>query len=196
MGLPGYLDKKYLKDILAGVLLLSKKYNFHLVGGDTSHSKMLFLDVWAVGVSKKFIKRNTAKSGDYIFLTGPLGARKFNESFIPRIKEARYLSENFKINAMIDVSDGFTLDLYRILKESNKGAFICKRAIPITTGEADLYRGEDYELIFTVDRSEKKIDFLKSKFYLVGTVMNRDCGYKIESNNKFENVKIKGYTHF
>jgi thiamine-monophosphate kinase len=196
IGLPDYLDKKYCKDIFNGVIFLSKKYNFYLVGGDTSRSKMLFLDVWGLGLSKKFVKRNTAKSGDYIFLTGPLGARKFNESFTPRIKEAQYLSGNFKINSMIDVSDGFTLDLYRILRESNKGAFLCRKAIPITTGEADLYRGEDYELIFTVDRSEKKINLLKSKFHLVGTIMERDFGYQIEHNDRLKNVKIKGYTHF
>lgn len=196
IGLPDYVNKKHLKDILGGVLSLSKKYNFYLVGGDTSRAQKLFLDVWGVGVSKKFIKRSTAKSGDYIFLTGPLGARKFNESFVPRIKEAQYLSENFKINSMIDISDGFVLDLSRVLKESNKGALLYKKDIPLTSGEQDLYRGEDYELIFTVDKREKKIDLLKSKFYLVGSIMNRGYGYKIESNNKLESVKIKGYTHF
>ncbi len=196
IGLPKYLKEKNIKEILEGVLVLSKKYGFSLVGGDTSYSQILFLDVWAVGSSKKFIKRSTAKTGDYIFLTGPLGRRKFNKSFVPRIKEAQYLSKNFKINSMIDISDGFSLDLYRLLKESGKGALLCKKEIPLTSGESDLARGEDYELIFTVDKSEKKISLLKSKFYFIGTIRERNFGYKIKRNSKLENIKINGYTHF
>ncbi|MBU2266259.1 MAG: thiamine-monophosphate kinase, partial [Candidatus Omnitrophica bacterium] len=46
LGLPGHLNKKNLKLILSGVLKLAKQYKFSLVGGDTSKSSRLFLDVW------------------------------------------------------------------------------------------------------------------------------------------------------
>jgi thiamine monophosphate kinase len=97
---------------------------------------------------------------------------------------------------MIDVSDGFALDLYRLLKESQKGALIHKTAVPVTRGESDFHRGEDYELIFTVDKNERKIDLLRSEFYFLGTIESHKFGYKIEDNNKLNEVNITGYTHF
>jgi thiamine-monophosphate kinase len=195
IGISPLVSKNNLKEILNGVIYLSKKYNFSLVGGDTAYTNKLILDVWGVGACDKFIKRSTAREGDHIFITGKLGECKFNENFTPRLKEAKYLASNFKINSMIDISDGFTLDLYRLLKESNKGALLCKKDIPINK-MSDLYRGEDYELIFTVSKDEKRLDLLKSKFYFVGTVKNRLFGYKITDNKKISNVSLKGYIHF
>jgi thiamine-monophosphate kinase len=195
LGASRHINEKEIKKIFKGITTLSNKYNFSLIGGDTSRASKLFLDVWAVGVCDKFIKRSTALEGDYIFITGKLGKRKFNQNFTPRLKEAQYLVSNFKINSMIDISDGFIIDLYRILKESNAGAFLYKTAIPLAKPN-DLYRGEDYELIFTVSKNEKKIALLKSKFYFVGVVKDRQFGYKIESGSKLYDVNIKGYTHF
>ncbi|MCK9614734.1 MAG: thiamine-phosphate kinase [Candidatus Omnitrophica bacterium] len=196
IGISRFVSEKNLKEILKGAIYLSKKYNFRLIGGDTACTDKIFLDVWAIGSCDKFIKRSTANDGDYIFVTGKLGERKFNESFTPRLNEAKYLASNFKISSMIDISDGFALDLARLLKESRKGALIHKNKIPAVHGESDFYRGEDYELIFTVDKNERKMDLLKSKFYFLGTVESRKFGYKIEDNNKLSKVNITGYTHF
>ena len=196
LGSPRGLDKRYLKQILNGILKLAKKYKFSLVGGDTSHSEQLILDVWGVGSCRKPILRSGAKAGDYIFITGKLGKRPFDKPFEPRIKEAQYLVKNFKLNSMIDISDGFIVDLYRILKLSKKGAVIDKENIPITKDESDLYRGEDYELIFTVDKKEKKLNFLSDKFYCIGRITTKASGYKMKDKGKLSGVKIKGYSHF
>lgn len=195
-GVPSYIREKQLVNILAGILYYSRKYKFSLVGGDTGRSSKLFLDVWAVGFAKKFIARSTAKAGDYIFISSKLGERKFNRAFTPRINEAQYLIKNFQINAMIDISDGFILDLYRILKESKKGAILYKNNIPVTRGELDFYRGEDYELIFTVDPGETKLEHLKKKFYFVGMVKERSYGYKMQVDSKVYKIEPKGYLHF
>ncbi len=196
IGVPSYIKKQNLEKILEGVLTLSKKYNFSLVGGDTSKSEELFLDVWGVAKVNKPILRSKAKVGDYIFISGPLGARKFNTSFEPRIKESGYLAKNFKINSMIDISDGFAIDLYRILKESNKGALIDYDKLPLKKGRDDLYRGEDYELIFTIDKSDKKIEFLKKRFFYVGKITSKKQGYKIKINKSIKTLKPKGYSNF
>lgn len=197
LGVPRGLDKRYLKQILNGILKLSKQYKFSLVGGDTSSSEQLILDVWGVGSCKKPILRSGAKVGDYIFITGKLGKRPFNEPFTPRIKESQYLVKNFKVNSMIDISDGFILDLYQVLKLSKKGAILDKKNIPFTKGEEDFYRGEDYELIFTIDKIEieKKLNSLKKKFYCVGRIVSKASGYKIKDNNKISKVQVKGYNH-
>ena len=197
LGVPRGLDKRYLKQILNGILKLSKQYKFSLVGGDTSSSEQLILDVWGVGSCKKPILRSGAKVGDYIFITGKLGKRPFNKPFTPRIKESQYLVKNFKVNSMIDISDGFILDLYQVLKLSKKGAILDKKNIPFTKGEEDFCRGEDYELIFTIDKIEieKKLNSLKKKFYCVGRIVSKAFGYKIKDNNKISKVQVKGYNH-
>lgn len=196
LGLPSYIKDQQLKEILNGVLAMGKKYDFSLIGGDTGYAPVLFLDVWGVGVCKKFVSRSGAKIGDYIFLTGKLGERKFNKEFIPRLKEAAYLTNNFKINSMIDISDGFLLDLSRMLTASKKGALLIRENIPVSSGESDLYRGEDYELIFTISAKEKSIERLKKKFHFVGRIKPASFGYRMQSDTKMEAVKVKGYMHF
>ncbi|MFH1877149.1 MAG: thiamine-phosphate kinase [Candidatus Omnitrophota bacterium] len=196
LGMPSYVKERDLKEILAGVLALGKKYNFSLVGGDTSRAPKLIIDVWGVGQVDTFIARSGAKVGDYIFVTGKLGARAFNEPFTPRISEAQYLVKNFKINAMIDISDGFAIDLHRVLKESNKGALLNQDAIPTTKGISDFYRGEDYELIFTIDKSEAARAGLTKRFYCVGRIMAQKFGYMMEHDGTRSRIPVKGYTHF
>ncbi len=175
---------------------MCKKYNASLVGGDTSRSEKLILDIWAVGQTPKCILRSTAKTGDYIFLTGELGKRAFNKPFEPRIAEAKELIKKFKVNSMIDISDGFVIDLYRILKASKKGAAVLKDNVPVTKGISDFYRGEDYELIFTIDKSEKKLSSLKKKYHFVGKVKPKTFGFKWENKGRFEKIKVEGFTHF
>lgn len=172
-GIPAYVNKKSLEQIIEGILFYSKKYKFSLIGGDTSPADKLFLDVWGAGYARKCILRSTARRGDYIFITGRLGKRDFSLPFEPRIKESQNLVKNFRINAMIDISDGFIIDLYRVLKESKKGAVIFKENLPLTKGDSDLCRGEDYELIFTVSKDEPRLSYLKKKFYFVGRIENK-----------------------
>jgi thiamine-monophosphate kinase len=194
--IPKYVQPDKLNQILYGILEMGKKYKFALIGGDTGRATKLTLDIWGVGTCDKFISRSGAKTGDYIFISGPLGKLAFDEPFIPKIAQAQYLAKKIKVNAMIDITDGFILDLHRILKESNKGALLDKKLIPITGGEKDYYRGEDYELLFTVDRSEPKLNMLKKKFFMVGKIVDKKYGYMIADKGKTQTVKVKGYTHF
>lgn len=196
LGMPKYISLNNLKNILSGILEYSKKYTFSFVGGDTSRAAHLFLDVWGVGsLIKKEILRKNAKTGDYIFLTGMLGKTDFSAPIIPRLKESKYLINNFKINAMIDISDGFFLDLGRILQASGQGALVDRERIPCFCGNADLSRGEDYELIFTVDKNEPLIEKLKERFFLVGRITEKRDGYKLKNKNKIKDIKLKGYLH-
>ena len=195
-GIPSYVTSRQMKEIMKGIEETASKCCTSVIGGDTSRSDKLFLDVWVTGEAKRPILRKTAKTGDYIFVTGKLGKLAFNKPFMPRLKKSFYLAKNFKVNAMIDVSDGFIVDLYRILKESGRGAVIFKDMIPVTRGESDLYRGEDYELIFTVDKNEPKIELLKKKFYWAGYIKERRFGYCSKEGNFKKRVKLKGYFHF
>jgi thiamine-monophosphate kinase len=194
--IPNHIKPDKLNQILYGILEMGKKYNFSLVGGDTGKASDLTLDIWGLGTCNKFISRSGAKIGDYIFISGKLGKLAFNKPFEPKIIQAQYLAKKFKLNSMIDITDGFILDLYRILKESQKGALLEKASIPVTNSEKDLYRGEDYELLFTVDKNESKIKLLKKDFFMVGRITYKNSGYKMIHNGKKDIIKVKGYTHF
>ena len=202
-GIPSFIKARQMKEIAKGIEDTASKCCASVIGGDTSRAQRLFLDIWVMGRAEKPILRKTAKTGDYVFLTGKLGKLAFNKPFMPKLKEARYLANNFRVNAMIDISDGFIIDLYRILQASAKGALLHKEEIPVTHGDKDLYRGEDYELIFTVDKNEPKIELLKRKFYWVGYIREKSFGYyfgfydsRRKGSKKKEKVKVRGYLHF
>lgn len=194
LGIRQDLKEKDLKKIVKGIKEFSQKYKLRILGGDTSKSSVLFLDVFAIGKAKKVILRSGAKEGDYIFLTGALGKLAFDEVPSLRIREIQNLIKKYKINAMIDISDGFFLDLYRLLKESRKGSVIYKDNLPIER-EEDLFRGEDYELIFVVDKKED-INFLKRKYFFVGIIKEEGFGYKIKEKDKIVDMPLKGFLHF
>ncbi|MCX5666192.1 MAG: thiamine-phosphate kinase [Candidatus Omnitrophica bacterium] len=196
--------------ICKGLKSIADRFGVNIVGGDMSVSKNIVIDVSLIGEveKKKLVLRSGAKTGDVIFVTGSLGRsiKGKHLNFIPRVNEARRILKNFKINSMIDISDGLALDLNRILKASCVGAHVYESAIPLSKDASvnnALYDGEDYELLFTMSAKEarqfyrtilKKIDTPVS---LIGEITAKKDGYKIiGEDGKIEDMKIKGYLHF
>ncbi|MDD5495802.1 MAG: thiamine-phosphate kinase [Candidatus Omnitrophica bacterium] len=209
------LNPKYpaslLDGIYKGISALGRKFGVNIVGGDTCRSEKLVIDISLIGeVEKKnLLTRRGAKVGDVIFLTGSIGGsiKGKHLNFVPRLDESRKLTRNFRINSMIDISDGLELDLWRILESSRVGARIYQNMIPLSAS-ADSFRdalreGEDFELLFTMDVKEAKRFLIservriKAPVTLIGEVMDRKYGYKlITTDGKIENLKAKGYLHF
>lgn len=202
LALPSSLRSK-ISELLKGIRRISHKFNLSLVGGDLGRSQKIFLDVWCIGrVDKeKFVLRKGAKHNDAIFLTGKVGGslKRRHLRPIPRIREAQFLVKNFKINSMIDISDGLVFDLYRILMESKKKGLIFEDRIPLYKDarnlEDALYSGEDYELLFTASFKEK--ERLEEKgFYFIGVIEEAKEPelFLRRKNGVVEALKIKGYT--
>jgi thiamine-monophosphate kinase len=157
-------------------------------------------------VEKKYLcTRDGARPGDIIFVTGDLGGsiRGKHLKFTPRLKEARFLVKNFKVNSMIDISDGLTQDLGHILRESRAGAIIYEDLIPISQDarslEEALFMGEDFELLFTLSSVEAKklLDKKLNRFRPIGEIVERKYGLRlIDKRNRERMVKPKGYRHF
>lgn len=66
-----------VEELYSGMLLCCERYGVDLVGGDTVSSQSgLFISVTALGYGQKgeIVRRNTAKSGDLICVSGDLGA--------------------------------------------------------------------------------------------------------------------------
>lgn len=197
--------------ICKGLKSLADKFGVNIVGGDMAVSKKIVIDVSLIGEveRKKLALRSGAKIGDIIMVTGSLGcsAKGKHLNFTPRVNEAREILKKFKINSMIDISDGLVLDLDRILKASSVGASIYEGAIPLSKGAVSvnnaLYDGEDYELLFTMGVKEAKrfhrtaLNKIGTPVSFIGEITPKENGYRIFRNDGEEkNVKIKGYLHF
>jgi thiamine-monophosphate kinase len=168
------------------------------------------LDVSIIGEVKKdkVIYRSGAKVGDNIFVTGILGeGREKQFNFVPRVKEIELLSKKFKLNSMMDISDGLFMDIHRLCSASNKGCQLYQEKIPISKKarsflDACSY-GEDFEILFTlsVKESGKLEKFLlknkKIKVYNIGRITSSQKGvYLIDSMNRSNKIKPLGYDHF
>jgi thiamine-monophosphate kinase len=207
LGIPKYSTVKFVDRIIKGIVDLAKSYKINIVGGDLSRSSKLTIDVNVLGfVEKRYlVLRSGAKVGDIIFTSGKLGGSILGShlKFTPRIKEARYLVNNFKINSMIDISDGLVQDLSHILKESKVGAVIYEALIPQSKQSRSLkdalYSGEDFELLFTVSRKEAGKILVKTQkiFRPIGEIFDRKYGFRLmDKRNKERLVKPGGFRHF
>ena len=206
MGLPKDTKIQFVDKLFKGALDLAKKYKINLVGGDISRAKQLMLDVSMLGIveKKNLVLRSGAKAGDIIFVSGSLGGsiRGKHLKFTPRVEEARFLVKNYKINSMIDISDGLVQDLWHILEQSKVGALIYEDLIPISKqahslSEA-LYMGEDFELLFTAPHTEaKKILKKDHRFIPIGEIVVRKYGLKLIDKKRRERLlEPKGFRHF
>ncbi len=197
--------------IYSGILFAARRFGVNIVGGDTSSSSKLIIDVSMIGEARKreLVLRSGARAGDVIVVTGKLGGsiKKKHLSFTPRLSESRFLVKNFKINSMIDVSDGLSSDLAHICKSSGVGAKIYESLIPVSkeahSVESAMLDGEDYELLFTVPRKDnakvvKKFrERFKTPITAIGEVIKKSSGMVlVNRSGKSIALKNKGFKHF
>ncbi|MBI4706327.1 MAG: thiamine-monophosphate kinase [Candidatus Omnitrophica bacterium] len=207
LGLPENTNLKTADGLFEGIFGICKKYHINLVGGDLSSSEKIVIDVSMLGLvdKNKLTLRSKAQDGDIIFVTGSLGGsiRGRHLCFEPRLKEARFLAHNFKVNAMIDISDGLVQDLGHILEQSKVGGVIYENLLPISKDANGIneafYMGEDFELLFTLpkDQSRRLLDKRKSGFYPIGEIIKKKSGLTLidKKANEVE-VKSGGFRHF
>jgi len=172
LGLPGNLPHKWTDDFLRGLLGLARQFRVQLAGGDISTAQEIVADIVVLGEvpAGRGVLRSGARPGDRIYVTGQMGrsaavlkqlfagrkikAAKSNPHFYPqpRIAAGFWLQKHGLATAMIDVSDGLSVDLTHVCEESGVSAQIRPAALPIAQGanlELALHGGEDYELLFT-----------------------------------------------
>ena len=209
LGVPGALALKFIDDLYRGMRSFSEKFGIDLAGGDTVGSREIIINIAMLGeVEKKnLVLRSGSREGDGIFVTGSFGGSLKGKHlrFTPRLKEARFLVKNFKVNSMIDVSDGLAADLGHILESSRVGCIIYEEDIPISknarTFDSAIKEGEDFELVFTMpesqaDRLTKKWPF-DVRLSKIGRVCNADEGFNlVRKIGKREKMEPAGYTHF
>lgn len=157
LGVPAEAEVARVKAIYAGIRKAARTFDFRIVGGETSRAPVLFLSVTLTGEVERTrcLTRSGGRAGDLLFVTGRLGGsiRGRHLAFTPRLAEARWLAGNFRIRAMMDLSDGLGADLPRLARASRVGFEICEEKIPRNRGctvREAIRDGEDYELLFAI----------------------------------------------
>ena len=151
-----------MRALYTGLRKAARKFGVSIVGGETSRSPgPLFLSIALTGEVERTrcVLRSGGRAGDALYVTGQLGGSLAGRhlDFTPRLAEARWLTEHFKLRAMMDLSDGLAADLPRLAAASPCGYTLDESRIPRTPGctvAQALADGEDYELLFALPPRE------------------------------------------
>lgn len=175
-----------------GLALEQENHGWSLFGGDTvSTTGPLCISLTALGTVNKgqALRRNGAKVGDQVYVSGTLGDSALGLAFLKGDLEGEGGDELVKryhmpeprlafgqqlfgiAGAVMDISDGLGGDMGHICAQSGLGAKIFRSLLPLSSPAGKVLErspsykeliwqgGDDYELLFTVP--EHKEDALK-----------------------------------
>ncbi|MDQ6809772.1 MAG: thiamine-phosphate kinase [Verrucomicrobiota bacterium] len=176
-------------------------YDVAVVGGETSSTRgPATITVAIAGEVERGrrVLRSGGRARDPLFVTGKLGGsiRGHHLRFRPRVLEARWLTEHFRIHAMMDLSDGLGADLPRLAAASELGYQLEQRAVPRNRGcsiQQAINDGEDYELLFAV--APQAADELERRWAERWTLKLTRIGLLTAARNP-KTVAPSGYDHF
>src|SRR5436309_4705718 len=201
--LSGKTDVAWVKQLYQGLRTAADRFRVRIVGGDTSSTPgAIAISASVIGFVERdrWVSRGGGQPGDDLFVTGRLGGalKQKHLHFIPRIVESRWLTKNFSIHAMMDLSDGLGTDLPRLARASKVGFKIKIENLPLTRGAKinnAISEGEDYELLFAIsqrDRSRLQHRWAKKFPNLPLTRI----GSLSQLSAKHDQLLPRGYAHF
>ena len=231
MAMPGDLEESWLRKFMAGFRSAAREAGVVLVGGDLSQSDKVMISVTVTGEAKSPVTRSGARAGDWVFVSGTLGdaaqgfrlleedglqgkgrgAGSLIRAFldpVPRLELGALLARRKLASAMIDVSDGLSIDLAHICEESSVGAEVEASLVPISPAlrrlskdplDMALNGGEDFELLFTVRPAKlATVRKLSSRFNLttIGRVIAGKRIFLVTSNRKKKPLRPGGFEHY
>lgn len=173
-------EPDWLAELAAGMLELADAHGCELIGGDTTRGPLtLSLTVFGDVPARQALRRDAARPGDDIWISGTLGdARLALGDFrgewllpepdfsrvrprmeMPTPRVALGMALRGVAHAALDISDGLIGDLGHILDRSQVGAWVDVNTLPHSAVLASqpaervldctLSGGDDYELCFT-----------------------------------------------
>lgn len=165
-----------------------------IVGGDTTRGEELTITVTVLGTVERELRRDGARAGDLVYVTGTLGGpqralRAWLREGAPdgadrarfacpnaRIREARWLADHGATSA-VDLSDGLAADLAHVAAASGVLIRLDLDRVPCVAGATALdavASGEEYEIIVTApERAALDASVFRERFGLPLTEIGR-----------------------
>jgi thiamine-monophosphate kinase len=231
LGIPLRTGTGWIEDFFAGFKSAAKEYEVQLIGGDVTRAQKVTLSVTLLGEGKNIIKRSGARHGHFLFVSGTLGeARegllllkkgaklgedrrvdKMLKAFLDpkaQVELGEKLSQLRAASAMIDISDGLSVDLGHICEESGCGAKVEKEKLPVSSELRSLQKrsfdfalngGEDYQLLFSVPPNRlDAVSRLKKKYALtcIGKILKEKGIFLVDSRGKRKTIQPRTWQHF
>ena len=204
LAVPAKKKASWVGELYCGLNRAATRFDVAIVGGETSETAgpvVIVVSVAGVVERDRCILRSGGKANDDLFVTGELGGsiRGRHLRFVARIDEARWLTANFKVHAMMDLSDGLGTDLPRLARASKLDFSIDQRALPLSRAcsiQQAISDGEDYELLFAIsprERTRLEKNWLKKFPKLPLTRIGR---FAQQLNNSTSQLLPGGYVHF
>ena len=132
-----------------------------------------------------------------------------------RLQEARWLVKTLGVSSMIDISDGLSSEINHICRQSRLGCVVWEEKIPVAEeavlwanirGEKisayKLESGEEYELVFTVDRDryDKWRAHAKDRSDVsvtaIGEMTRKEKGIRVNRDGEVLPLTPIGWDHF
>ena len=182
-----------LADIMDGVGEVAAMVKAPVIGGNLSRGDSLTITITAVGSAFTALRRDGARAGHRLYVTGRLGGpgaalrawrdgrepdpehRRRVASPAPRIAEARWLAAA-GATAAVDISDGLAGDAGHLAAASGADVELHLERLPLVAGVSPLEAaasGEEYELLIAAP-GELDVDAFADRFGVpltaIGTV--------------------------
>lgn len=193
------------------------RFGCPIVGGDTNSwdapTAVSISVVARVEAGRAPVRRDGARPGDLVFLSGPVGGSILGRhlTFAPRVELALELNRRLQPHAMIDISDGLALDLWRILEASQCGATLDAAALDAMVHpdarrlaqqdgrparEHALHDGEDFELLVVLPPSVKADVCAALGLQPVGHITDGHELFLVEPDGRRSPIAPRGWEHF
>jgi len=231
LGIPLRTETGWIEDFFAGFKSAAKEHGIELIGGDVSRAQKVTLSVTLLGEGRNIIERGGARPGHFLFVSGTLGeARegllllkkgaklgedksvdKMLTAFLDpkaQVELGEKLSRLRAASAMIDISDGLSVDLGHICEESGFGAEIERDRLPVSSELHALQKrsfdfalngGEDYQLLFSVPPNRlDAVSRLKKKYRLthIGKIVKEKGLFLVDTRGGRRPIQPHTWQHF
>jgi thiamine-monophosphate kinase len=230
LALSRHTSRAWVAGFFKGLLALARRFGVAVVGGDTAVVQgPTAVDAIVAGQVPrgKALRRSGARPGDLIFVSGRLGLAALGLRLLqshsgrrhaasaairahlfpqPQCALGQFLSKHGLASALMDISDGLSIDLKRLCDASGVGACLLSDRIPLPPlpDAADslamaLHGGEDYQLLFTVPpakRPQIPSHFGKIPLHCIGEIQATRRLHLLTPDGKSHPLEPRGYDHF
>lgn len=221
----------WLLGVYRGLAKIARRFEVTIIGGDTATtSGPSMIDVIVTGEVQRgrALLRSGARPGDRIFVSGRLGMSALGLTLLlsgarvrttqdkaalrahlfpePQCALGQFLSQHRLATAMMDLSDGLSIDLRRLCDASGAGAKLFAEKIPVPALpdpedalKLGLHGGEDYQLLFTTSpQKAAKIPnhFGKLLLHCIGEIERSRTITLVTPDGNSQPLKPLGWDHF